>query len=79
MNHVAEQIIAIVSAAIGLAIVAVLVSNQANTSGVISSASSGLATIIGAAVAPVTGGSGTGNAGISTSFGTGLPANGIQG
>ncbi len=58
MKPIAEQIIAILSATIGLAIVAVLVSKQSNTASVISGASSGFASIIGAAVAPVTGGGG---------------------
>jgi len=55
---------AIITAIIGLAIIAVLVSKSSNTTGVIQSGASGLGTIIGAAVSPVTGtnvgGGGTG-------------------
>jgi PRD1 phage membrane DNA delivery len=55
---------AIITAIIGLAIIAVLVSKQSNTTGVIQAGASGLGTILGAAVSPVTGsnvgGAGTG-------------------
>lgn len=51
-------------AIVGIAIIAVLVSRQANTAGVITAASRGLGSAIGAAVSPVTGGSAFGNAGI---------------
>ena len=53
-------IVAIATAVIGLAIIAVLVSKQSNTSGVIGSLSSGFSQIIGAAVGPVGGGTNTG-------------------
>lgn len=62
-REVLETITSIVTAIIGLAILSVLVSSRANTSGVIRSASSGLAEDISAAVSPVTGSSGI------TSFG----------
>lgn len=48
----------VVVAVIGLAIVAVLVSNRANTANVIGASGKGLAGVIQAAVSPVTGGGG---------------------
>lgn len=63
---------AILTAIIGLAIVAVLISNQSNTSGVIKAASQGLSTIIGTAVSPVTNGGGAGSNLGSTSSGSGI-------
>jgi hypothetical protein len=59
MNDALGTIAAVVSAIIGLAIVAVLVSNQAQTGTVLTSAGSALGTVIGAAVAPVTGANGS--------------------
>jgi hypothetical protein len=50
--------VTVVMAIISLAALSVLVSKNANTSGVIQAASGGLSTDIGAAVSPVTGGSG---------------------
>lgn len=56
MNHeFLNTLSGIVAAIIGLAILAVLVSRNANTSGVIQAGAGGLAQDIGAAVAPVTG------------------------
>jgi len=51
---------AIVAAIIGLAVVAVLVSNNANTSGVLTSSGTALSNIITAAVSPVNGNSNNG-------------------
>lgn len=51
-------IITIATAIVGLAIISVLVSKNANTSGVIQSGGSALAGSITAAIAPVTGGAG---------------------
>jgi PRD1 phage membrane DNA delivery len=65
MNSAVAQIVAVFSMIIGVAIVAVLVSKNANTAGVINSAFGGLSTAIGAAVSPVTGGGG----GIGGGFG----------
>ena len=56
MEKIGGGILAIISAVVGLAIVAVLVSKNAQTPTVISSAGSALSNVIGAAVAPVTGG-----------------------
>ena len=61
MEKIGGGILAIVSAVVGLAIVAVIVSKNAQTPTVISSAGSALANVIGAAVSPVTGGSGLSN------------------
>lgn len=55
MQNIGDIILSIVTGIIGLAIVAVIVSNNAQTGSVISSSGSALATVIGAAVAPVTG------------------------
>lgn len=57
MGNIGPGIIAIVTGIIGLAIVAVVVSQNANTSSVIGSAGSALSSVIGAAVSPVSGGS----------------------
>lgn len=57
MNQVGPAFVAVVTGVIGLAIVAVLVSQNAQTSGVISSGGGALAGIISAAVSPVTGSS----------------------
>lgn len=53
----AKAIVGIAVAVISLATVSVILSSQAQTAGVINAGSSGLASIITAAVAPVTGGS----------------------
>lgn len=58
MSELWQGVITIASAIVGLAILAVLVSNSANTTGVISAASSGFAQDLSAAVSPVTGGTG---------------------
>jgi hypothetical protein len=50
-----DSVLTIATAIVGLAVIAVLVSRNANTSGVISAATSGFGYDIGAAVAPVTG------------------------
>ena len=59
MNSIGPYTIAVIGSIIGLAVLAVIVSQKANTSAVISSAGSALSGIIGAAVAPVSGGSGS--------------------
>jgi hypothetical protein len=55
MNHGLGEIVTIITAIIGVAMVAVLVSKNANTTGVISSSTSGLGYLLGVAVSPVTG------------------------
>ena len=52
-----QGIVAILTAIVGLAIIATLVSRNANTSGVISAGGSAFAQDLAAAVSPVTGGS----------------------
>jgi hypothetical protein len=66
-----DSIVTILVAIVGVAIIAVLVSNKAQTSQVISSASQGFANDLTAAVAPVTGASASVNTG-SSGF-AGLP------
>lgn len=58
MKDAGAAIIALVTGFIGLAIVAVIVSKNAQTPTVISSAATGLANVIKAAVQPVSGGNG---------------------
>lgn len=55
MDKIGPAIITIVAGVIGLAIVAVIVSQKAQTSTVISSSGSALSSIINAAVSPVSG------------------------
>ena len=50
MNDVARDIVSVLMAVIGVATLAVLVSNKNNTTGVISSASSGFGQILGIAM-----------------------------
>lgn len=50
-------IVSIITAIIGVAIIAVLVSNKANTSGVLTAGGNAFANILKTAVSPVTGGS----------------------
>lgn len=56
-DQLITSVVSIATAIVGVAIIAVLVSRQANTSGVISSAGSAFAQDLGVAVSPVTGGS----------------------
>ena len=53
-----ESLTTIAVAIIGIAIIAVLVSKQADTAGVVGAAAKGFATDISAAISPVTGGGG---------------------
>jgi hypothetical protein len=63
MNEIWGGVVTIATAIVGVAILAVIVSKNANTSGVIQSAGNALSTDIGAAVSPVTGGGGLGGYG----------------
>lgn len=67
MKNISDGVILIATALIGVAIVAVLVSQKANTSNVIKALTGGFASDLQAAVSPVSGGT-TGLGGIS-SFG----------
>lgn len=53
-----EQVVTVAVAIVGVAILAVLVSKQSNTSGVISAAGNAFSSALGVAVSPITGGSG---------------------
>ena len=59
MGHVGEQITAILTAIVGVAIVAVILSRNSNTAQVISSAAGGFSEALGVAVSPITGSGGT--------------------
>ena len=63
MSSIGPGLVAIVSGVIGLAIVAVLVSQNAQTSSVLQGGGTALSSIIGAAVAPVSGSNTFGSAG----------------
>jgi hypothetical protein len=58
MNDVWSGIVSVALAIVGIAIIAVIVSKQANTAQVIQAATAGFGTDITAAVSPVTGGTG---------------------
>jgi hypothetical protein len=68
MNNIGPTFIAVVGGIIGLAIVAVLVSQKAQTSTVLQGAGTALASVIGAAVQPVTSGGNQFGGNGSTSF-----------
>jgi len=57
MNAATEAIVSIATAIVGVAILAVLVSKNSNTSNVITSAGSAFSQALGTATGPVTGGS----------------------
>lgn len=63
MDHFWTSLVTVATAIIGVAIIAVLVSNRAQTSSVITSAGSAFANDLTAAEAPVTGASATVNTG----------------
>lgn len=75
-DHLVTSIVTVLTAIIGVAIIAVLVSQRANTASVISSAGNAFANDLAAATAPVTGASETVNTGSGSGFGgfTGLGA-----
>lgn len=55
MNAISEQVSAVLLAVIGVAILAVLVSRNANTSGVLQAGGNAFSSILGTAISPVTG------------------------
>lgn len=67
--RLSESVVTVLLAIIGVAIVAVLVSKQANTGSVLSSGGLALAKAIGCAASPVTGGSCGTSVSSSISFG----------
>lgn len=73
-DHLIASVVTVATAIIGVAIIAVLVSQRANTSGVITSAGQAFANDLSAAVAPVTGSTAQINTGSNSGFGgfTGL-------
>jgi hypothetical protein len=54
------SLVSIATAIVGVAIIAVLVSKNANTAGVLSAAGGAFSQSLGVAVSPITGGGGTG-------------------
>jgi hypothetical protein len=62
-NQLVTSVVTVATAIIGVAIIAVLVSKQANTTSVISSLSSGFEGALGTAISPITGNSFTGGGG----------------
>lgn len=71
-NSMVEAGVTIALAIIGLAIIATLVSRNANTTGVVQSVASGLANNIGVAASPVTGAQVALNTSYPGSFGMGF-------
>lgn len=71
MSQLTEGIVTIFSAIIGVAILATLVSNRAQTAGVINAFGAAFANAVSAATAPVTGKAATPNVGGSGLFQTG--------
>ena len=69
MNELWSGVVTILTAIVGVAILAVIVSKNSNTSGVISAGGSAFAQDIGAAVSPVTGGSSLGMGGFGNVLG----------
>lgn len=71
-DQLLTSIVTVITAIIGVAILAVLVSKQSNTTGVIKAASSGFAQDLAAALSPVTGGGGFSGFGGGLLGGSGL-------
>lgn len=67
-DHLVTSIVTVLTAIVGVAIIAVLVSQKANTANVVTSAGNAFANDLTAAVAPVTGASASVNTG-SSGFG----------
>lgn len=70
MNNAIPAVLAIITGIIGIAIIAVIVSRNSQTPSVLQSAGQALASVISAAVSPVTG---SGGGGAFGNTGTGLP------
>lgn len=56
MNELTTAVVTVLTAIVGVALLSVLVSKNANTAGVINAGASGFAQDLGVAVSPVTGG-----------------------
>ena len=65
MNSVFEGLVVVATAIIGVAILAVLVANKSNTTGVITAAGNAFSNALGVAESPITGASSGGNSGLS--------------
>jgi hypothetical protein len=74
-DHLITSLVTVATAIVGVAIIAVLVSNKAQTGSVIGAAGSAFAQDLAAAVSPVTGG---GNSGFGGFSGMGAPIAGIN-
>ena len=72
-DELLTSMVTVATAIIGVAILAVLVSKQANTAGVIQAGGAAFAQDLGAALSPITGGGGLGSLG-SFQYGAGLPS-----
>lgn len=72
MNSFVEGVATIALAVIGLAMVAVLISRNSNTAGVIRAGASGLANNIGVAISPITGASYSPDLSYGGGFGAGF-------
>jgi hypothetical protein len=57
MNQITGSVVTILLAIIGVAILAVLVSKQSNTTGVIQAGATGFSTALGTAISPISGSS----------------------
>jgi len=57
-DHLVTSVITVLTAIIGVAIIAVLVSRNANTAGVLQAGGKAFSGVLGTALSPVTGGSG---------------------
>lgn len=60
LDHITTSIVTVITAIIGVAIIAVLVSKNSQTSQVLTAGGNAFANILGVAESPVTGGSGIG-------------------
>ncbi|HEY6018431.1 MAG TPA: hypothetical protein VIY48_00570 [Candidatus Paceibacterota bacterium] len=72
-GHFGDQIVAILTAIIGVAIIAVIVSNRSNTSNVISSAANAFSEALGTAVSPITGTANAGMGGFTGGLNSSVP------
>lgn len=70
-DELVSSIVTIVTAIIGVAILAIIVSNSANTVGVINAGSGGVNTLLKTAISPITTGNGLGQLGNFTGGGAG--------
>jgi hypothetical protein len=70
MGNVSAAVLSVIAGVIGLAVVAVIVSKNAQTSNVLQGAGSALSSVISAAVGPVTGSTSTAFGANSTSYGS---------